>query len=375
MGDGAQVLAFDGSVNGTAYTFSQNFSLNGMGWGEGGQNFGAIRVSGLNATFSGNLMLNGNSGLYIQNAPNSSMNVTGVISDGGSGYGLAINAIGGTVTLSNQNTYTGGTSINAGTLRILNSTASGAYSIAGGAKMYLDSTTAAAPSWSQITGAGTLELNSAQAVNGSANWGAPALSNAFTGTLQLDKGRINGTPANLGGATAVVIGNGAQFLAYDGTTNGTAYTFTQNLSINGMGWGEGGQDLGAIRVSGLNATFSGNLNLTGNSGLYTQNSQNTSMNVTGVISDGGSGYGLAINAIGGTITLSNQNTYTGATSVNAGKLVVNGSISTSSLITVASGATLGGSGTVGALTISGNLAPGGGGVDINTLSAGWGQKK
>jgi autotransporter-associated beta strand protein len=52
----------------------------------------------------------------------------------------------------------------------------------------------------------------------------------------------------------------------------------------------------------------------------------------------------------GTVTLSGTNTYTGATTVNDGKLVVNGSISTS-VTTVASGATLGGSGTVRALTI------------------------
>jgi autotransporter-associated beta strand protein len=52
----------------------------------------------------------------------------------------------------------------------------------------------------------------------------------------------------------------------------------------------------------------------------------------------------------GTLTLSGTNTYTGVTTVNDGKLVVNGSISTS-VTTVSSGATLGGGGTVRALTI------------------------
>jgi hypothetical protein len=50
--------------------------------------------------------------------------------------------------------------------------------------------------------------------------------------------------------------------------------------------------------------------------------------------------------------MSGTNTYTGTTAVNDGKLVVNGNISTSVLTTVASGATLGGSGTVGALTVN-----------------------
>jgi fibronectin-binding autotransporter adhesin len=53
----------------------------------------------------------------------------------------------------------------------------------------------------------------------------------------------------------------------------------------------------------------------------------------------------------GTAVFSGANTYRGTTAVNQGKLVVNGSISTSVLTTVASGATLGGSGTVGALTV------------------------
>jgi autotransporter-associated beta strand protein len=61
----------------------------------------------------------------------------------------------------------------------------------------------------------------------------------------------------------------------------------------------------------------------------------------------------------GTLTLSNTSTYTGATNVSAGTLVVNGNISTS-ITTVASGGTLGGSGTVGALTVlnGGTHAPG-----------------
>ena len=53
-----------------------------------------------------------------------------------------------------------------------------------------------------------------------------------------------------------------------------------------------------------------------------------------------------------TLTLSQTNSYSGATNVTKGTLIVNGNISTSSLTTVASGATISGSGTVGALTIN-----------------------
>lgn len=62
----------------------------------------------------------------------------------------------------------------------------------------------------------------------------------------------------------------------------------------------------------------------------------------------------------GTTVLSTTSTYTGTTTISAGKLVVNGNISTSSLTTVNSGATLAGSGMLGAVSIQNlaTLAPG-----------------
>lgn len=61
----------------------------------------------------------------------------------------------------------------------------------------------------------------------------------------------------------------------------------------------------------------------------------------------------------GALTLSGISTYTGTTQIDAGSLVVNGSIANSA-VTVGSGARLGGSGTVGATTVAsgGVLAPG-----------------
>lgn len=61
----------------------------------------------------------------------------------------------------------------------------------------------------------------------------------------------------------------------------------------------------------------------------------------------------------GTMLLSGSNGYTGSTAVNAGRLVVNGSILGTSGVTVAPGAVLGGAGSIGGLTtVSGTLAPG-----------------
>ncbi|MBR1252075.1 autotransporter domain-containing protein, partial [Bradyrhizobium sp. AUGA SZCCT0169] len=68
----------------------------------------------------------------------------------------------------------------------------------------------------------------------------------------------------------------------------------------------------------------------------------------------------------GTLNLAGNNIYTGNTTVDAGTLLVNGSIASSALTTVNAGATLGGTGTVGNLTIAGGtLAPGN---SIGTLS-------
>ncbi|MFM7242913.1 MAG: autotransporter-associated beta strand repeat-containing protein, partial [Planctomycetaceae bacterium] len=74
----------------------------------------------------------------------------------------------------------------------------------------------------------------------------------------------------------------------------------------------------------------------------------------------------------GTWVLGGANEYTGGTTVSAGRLFVNGSLAaTGNPVTVASGATLGGTGVVGtAGTVSGVVAPGFGGV--GTLSFGSG---
>jgi fibronectin-binding autotransporter adhesin len=250
------------------------------------------------------------------------------------------------VLTAGNNVFSGAVSVGSGTLQFGTPIANGSlgaasYSIASGAKLYLNYATAAAPSWAAISGNGTLELNSAQAVNGTANWTSAAallLPTSFGGTFQVDNGRFNCPPSGLGNASNVVVNNGAQYLMYDGAGLGCAYTFPQSFAINGLGWGESGQTNGALRVSGANMTISGSISLTGNSGLYTQNTANSSLRVSGPISGN---FGLSVYD-GNTaypIILSGASSYSGTTTIANGTLQLgdgasghDGSLATSGVI-------------------------------------------
>ena len=101
-------------------------------------------------------------------------------------------------------------------------------------------------------------------------------------------------------------------------------------------------------------------------------SNNQSTVFSGVMQDGGypggpGGVGGGLTKIGaGTLTISGTNTYTGATTVEAGKLILNGSIT--SAVSVNSG-TLSGSGTARAITVNsgGTLSPGDGVGILNAI--------
>ncbi len=138
---------------------------------------------------------------------------------------------------------------------------------------------------------------------------------------------------------------------------------TSSVTINGTA---GLQLVGTNTYSGATSVNAGTLQL-GNGGTTGSIVGNVLNNGTlafnrsnayqfdGVISGTG---GLQQNGTGRT-NLTAINTYTGNTTVNAGTLSVNGSIASSSLLTVNSDGTLGGNGSVGDTTLAGGtLAPG-----------------
>ena len=110
----------------------------------------------------------------------------------------------------------------------------------------------------------------------------------------------------------------------------------------------GGTTVGSIEGSGSVFLGGQNLAVGGNDG---------STVFSGVIQDTG---GSLTKEGKGALTLTGNNTYTGATVVNGGALIVDGSIASLSGVTVNAGATLAGTGTVGNTSVGdgGTLAPG-----------------
>ncbi len=184
---------------------------------------------------------------------------------------------------------------------------------------------------------------------------------------------------------------GGGTLAFTGSST-TKITFTGGLDMQEGTW-IASQNSSSLPASGLvnftnssgtnakitvntaasiQALAGGNANSTidGNSTLTITGSQNTTY-------DGAIGGSVALTHSGnGSLTLTRANTYNGTTNVNVGKLVMGDSAAdtfATLAVTVASGAILGGFGTIaGTVGVTGILAPGIAGVSggIGTLNTG-----
>src|SRR5690606_25162128 len=112
----------------------------------------------------------------------------------------------------------------------------------------------------------------------------------------------------------------------------------------------------STQLAGTTNGLQGNISLSAATSLLTF-SQNFDGTYAGAISGPASSQLTKLGT--GTITFSgSSSSFLGTTSINAGTLVVNGSLANSSLVTVHSGATLSGTGTVGTTMNQGSLDPG-----------------
>jgi autotransporter-associated beta strand protein len=155
-------------------------------------------------------------------------------------------------------------------------------------------------------------------------------------------------------ANATIITNETARTFFEANSSGGQARFITNSGgeFNMSGLATTGMTAGSIEGAGNYVLGSKQLEVGGN---------NLSTQVSGVISGTG---GSLVKVGDATLTLTGNNTYTGPTTVNAGALIVDGSIASSSLTSVSSGATLGGSGTVGPTIINagGTFAPGSAGA-------------
>ncbi len=164
------------------------------------------------------------------------------------------------------------------------------------------------------------------------------------GTLQCDK---TGTDTAIPGD--IIIGDGlggadADFVFFSFTQIGDL----AHVTINDSGHlAVGGETVGSIEGGGHLDIF--------NTGQLIVGGNNASTTFSGPITGGGS----LVKRGTGTLTLEANNTYTGATIVEGGSLIVNGSQNASD-VTLRAGTTLGGKGFVGDLSVAtlANVAPG-----------------
>ncbi len=144
-----------------------------------------------------------------------------------------------------------------------------------------------------------------------------------------------------------------------------------NISAGGtFALANNNQEVGSLNGAG---------NITLGSGTLTTGNLGAIATFSGSISDGPAGTGGGLTKTGtGTLTLTGNSTYTGPTSLNSGTLLANDthvlptdSATGSGTLTIASTATLGGTGAVGTVISNGNINPGNTGTgtaSIGTLS-------
>lgn len=281
---------------------TKNYTLSGSGAISGAttltkSNDGTLTILNAN-TFSGATTVNGGSLSLGDGVTNGSVTGPLIAADGavvfnpagvstaspqslGGATGVFRKVGTGKQVLTNStNSSTADFQITEGTLQYGNGTVNGVagsmnYVIAAGGTLRFENATVVTPPWVGISGSGSVVLNTAQAINGTADWGSLGLTANYTGTLTVERGRVgaNAGSSALGSCAKIRIFSGAQFLAF---TSGAAYTTP--IEIAGEGWGENGYP-GGLRLAGnATATWEGPVTLTANSGISAQRGANFTVN-------------------------------------------------------------------------------------------------
>lgn len=279
----------------------------------------------------------------------------GVLANAISGTGSVTMSGSGTATLSGDNSYSGGTTVNAGTLKLGSATAlgvaGGSTAVNYGAVLDLNGQTDGSLEAFSISGPGTgtgalvnnstnagilngpVALASDAAVGGSGNM---TLNGEISGSFGLTKAGAGTTtltaPNAFMGATVV---SGGTLDIYHGHALGSSPTVTILSGANVL------QLDGGITVAGVslvdNTATTGPTGLQGNTGYnvwagpvtlginyarFGSILSGTGLDITGTVDDGGLGYGIMIRGVSfdGIVQLSGTNTYLGSTAITVGWL-------------------------------------------------------
>jgi autotransporter-associated beta strand protein len=314
----ALVLGNNNALGGSTFMTNTNGTLDLNGKSVSGVsmelNHGTLtNSSASSASWAGGIILDPTNATIALG--NGNLTLGGAITGGVTGNAgiYALNYSGpGTLTLSGNDTFTGGTRVSTGQLNV------------SGSLLGSDTVTLASSAVLNLTGAGTVgnivatSSTSAQIILGSsaANGGIVAGSTVLNhGTLDLAGASVGAIPLAL--------------------TNGVI----TNSSTSSASWS------GNIDLQQTNSTIS---------------LENGSVTLSGAITNGsttqGSGTYSLTKSGAGTLTLSGVDTYTGGTRITAGLLNVTGSLLGSDTVTVNSGGQLSGTGSVGNVVLTGTAA-------------------
>jgi len=342
---------------------------------------------------------------------------SGSIADGASGTGiLAVTKTGtGTQTLSGTNTYSGLTTVAAGTLKLGSANALGATTggttVASGAVLDLNGQNVGAETLTLAgtgSGGGALSNSSGTTASLAGDLTSGTYAVGGTGNITLT-GNVQGTLTKVGTNTLTLGGtvdnNGLAVIANSGTVVLAKNPSSTSPAVHAIGGGgltvagatvqlggPGGDQIyseAAVTVNSGTLDFNGyseGFNVLGGSGgTIRNNAAGTTSTLTVGETNGSGAYAgaiaagngtLALTKTGtGTLALSGNNTYRGATTVKAGTLVLGSATAlgdTASGTTVESGAVLDLNGqNVGreALTIAGTGLSGGGALVNNSATA------
>ena len=272
------------------------------------------------------------------------------------------------------NTFTGPININAGEVRFSSNgslgNAGNTVTVDGGRLGILGNANA------------TVDLSSRSILLGSTAGTSISATGGVTNILRYD-----GILQDKVGSNGILVKQGTGTLSLGGASTYTGNTAIQAgvLQLTGsndrlptgtvVSLGDSSSNLGTFDLNGRNQQIAGLLSTTGLNATATKNTVTSATTATldinvaeGTTRSYGAGTtqnsGVITGAIAlkksglGTQVLGDANTYSGTTTVDAGTLAVNGSLSTSGSVLVNQNGFLGGSGRVGAISGAGTVGPG-----------------